>query len=75
MAVYRYFLCEDPSAASPPSDELLTIDADSPDAIAGMLLKSSQPPADSKLLWVNVLVWISPDGKQRGFQSFRVASP
>ena len=71
MAVYRYFLCADPSAASPPIDELLTIEADSP-ASAAELLRSGRLPANAQLLWANILVWTSPDAKQCGFQSFRL---
>jgi hypothetical protein len=73
MAVYRYFLSNDPSAASPPLEELATVDADSPSAAAAILTTSGQLPANWRSLWAHILVWSSLDGKQLGFQSFRLA--
>jgi len=72
MAVYRYFLCEDPTAASPPLDDLATIEADSP-AAAARKIKTGRLPNHTNVLWVNILIWTSPDGKQLGFQSLRLA--
>jgi hypothetical protein len=73
MAVYRYFLCEYPSAPSPPIEELLSIEADSPANAAARFKENSQLTANPNHLWLNILVWTSPDGKQHGFQSFRLA--
>jgi hypothetical protein len=72
MARFRYFFSRDPSAVSPTTDELLSIEAESrPDALDAIIHRNGAPE-DWPSLFVNLLVWTSDDGEQRGFESTRL---
>jgi hypothetical protein len=74
MATYMYYLGHDPTTLSPPSNELSSIDAESPAAAVSKLRSEGRLPQDWQSLWVHVLVWTSDDGEQRGFESMRLAN-
>jgi len=67
-----YYLSRDPNTSSPPSSELLSIDAESPLAAARTLISGGTLPDNWQSLWAHVLVWTSDDGEQRGFESIRL---
>jgi hypothetical protein len=73
MATQIYYLSREPSACSPPSNELLRIDADTPAAVVGKLLESGTLPPDWQSMWAHVLVWTSEDGLNRGFATMRLS--
>jgi len=74
MATYRYYLSRDPSTPSPPSSELLSIEAQSPSEVVAKLMNGGKLPPDPQFQWVHVLIWTSDDGERRGFASTRIAS-
>jgi len=73
MASQKYYLSRDPSSTSPPSSELLSIDAESPLAAMRKLISNGTLSDNWQSLWAHVLVWTSDDGNQRGFESIRLA--
>ena len=68
MPLYRYYLSDSPGDPSPATDELLSIDADSPaDAVTRLRRENRLPTGPSN--WIHFLVWSDPTGRQRGFES------
>jgi hypothetical protein len=72
MTTYRYFLSARMTDASPPTDELQVVEADSPTAAVRQLAAGGRLPAGWESLRIHFLVWTSADGSQRGFESVRL---
>lgn len=73
MATLMYFFSSDPRVTAPPSDEWVSIEADSSyDAIC-KLKSTGGLPHNWQSLWAHVLVWTADNGKQCGFESIRLA--
>jgi hypothetical protein len=72
MTTWRYYLSEEPNCPSPPSIELSTVQGASPAHAVRRLLREGQLPPDYERLWAHFLVWTSPDGMQRGFESIQL---
>jgi hypothetical protein len=73
MATLMYYFSANPSANAPPTSELKSIDADSSLDAIQKLRDDGGLPSDWQLLWAHVLVWTADNGKQRGFESIRLA--
>ncbi|HEY2411490.1 MAG TPA: hypothetical protein VGI40_04580 [Pirellulaceae bacterium] len=73
MATLMCFFSTSPTAQAPPSSELLSIDADSSLDALYKLKDAGRLPANWQSLWAHVLVWTIDNGKQRGFESIRLA--
>ena len=72
MPTQHYYFSRDPSTPSPPQNELLSVEAESPRAAIAKLTPLIAEPRDWHELWVHVLVWTGRDGNQRGFESVRL---
>ena len=72
MARFRYYFSHDPRALSPPTDKLLSIEAESNAEALGAIIHRNGAPEDWPSVFVNLLVWSSDDGEQRGFESTRL---
>jgi len=72
MARFKYYLSHDPGALSPPTEDLMSIEADSQADAIERIRASDGAPIDWQPVWVHVLVWSSVDGEQRGFESARL---
>jgi hypothetical protein len=73
MATLMYYFSTDPSSSAPPSSELISIDADSSLEALYKLKDEGRLPLNWQSLWAHVLVWTTDNGKQRGFESIRLA--
>jgi len=72
VATFRYYISDNPGSLSPPTEELLTIEADSATDAAERISALEYAPDSWPIVWLHVLVWISADGEQRGFESTRL---
>jgi hypothetical protein len=72
MPEYRYYLSRNPGMPSPPTDELLSVQAESQAGAIETLRQSGNTPGDWPEVWAHFLVWSSEDGEQRGFESIRL---
>jgi len=72
MVRFRYYLSQAPTSLSPPTAELLSVEADSPADAAEQIGDSDAASVDLAPIWVHVLVWLSVSGEQRGFESTRL---
>jgi len=72
MARFRYYLTRDPGTLSPPTDELMSIEADSQANAIERIKATDGAPMDWPNVWAHVLVWMSADGEQRGFESTKL---
>jgi hypothetical protein len=68
-----YFFSLSPTASAPPTSELNSIDADSSLDALCKLKDEGRLPANWQSLWAHVLVWTADNGRQRGFESIRLA--
>jgi hypothetical protein len=73
MATLMYYLSASACTIAPPSSELASIDADSSLEAIHKLKDEGRLPPNWQSLWAHVLVWTMNDGKQRGFESIRLA--
>jgi hypothetical protein len=71
MREFKYYLSSDPGSPSPPTSELLRIEADSASAMVTQLGAEDRLREEHEPVWVHVLVWASADGQLRGFKSTR----
>jgi hypothetical protein len=70
MARFRFYFSRDPTTPSPPTDELLNVEAESKaEALEAI---AHDMPQDWSSVWVHVLVWADDDGQQRGFETIRL---
>jgi len=72
MARFRYYFSNDPGMPSPPTDELLSVEADSKSDALEAIIQRSGAPEGWPTVWANLLVWSSDDGEQRGFESTKL---
>jgi len=72
MARFRYYLSRSPGTVSPPTDELLSVEADFQADTIERIRISHGAPSEWQAVWVHLLVWASADGEQRGFESVRL---
>ena len=72
MATLNYYLSSHLSGISPPTSELSTIEADSPQQAVMKLIQEERLPPKCEGLWAHFLTWTSEDGEQRGFTSIRL---
>ena len=73
MTPYRYFFSTRITDPSPPVNELLVMEAESPTAAVTQLAERGLLPADWESQWIHFLVWSSEDGSNCGFQSLRLS--
>ena len=73
MATLMYFFSDSPSASAPPSSELMSVDAESSLEAIRKLQDDGKLPGNWQSLWAHVLVWTADNGRQRGFESIRLA--
>jgi hypothetical protein len=69
MATFRYYVSREPSAPSPPTDQLSSIEAPSHRQAAIKLAQQRRLHGDDELVWAHFLTWVSASGQQRGFES------
>lgn len=68
---FRYYLSNDPGTLSPPTDEMLTIEANSlSDAIER--INGGNLPKERHPVWLHLLIWGAADDHNRGFESTRL---
>jgi hypothetical protein len=72
MARFRYYLSHAPTSLSPPTEELLNIEADSPANAVERISDRDTWSVDWPSIWVHVLVSSTVSGEQRGFESTRL---
>jgi hypothetical protein len=72
MARFKYFLSHAPTSLSPPTEELLNIEANTPADAIEKISDSDVASVDWPSLWVNVLVSATVNGEQRGFELTRL---
>jgi hypothetical protein len=72
MRQFQYYLSSDIFTPSPPTRELLRIDAESPADVLDTLIAGDEIPEGADELWLNVLVWVGDEGQQPGFESCRI---
>jgi hypothetical protein len=72
MARFRYYLSHDPGTLSPPTEELLSIEADSRAEALERIKAGEGAPNEWSSVWAHLLVWASVNGGQRGFESTRL---
>ncbi len=73
MRTFRYYLSSDLCGISPPTSELRTIEAESPQQAVIKVVQEERLPPNYEGLWAHFLTWTSEDGEQRGFSSIRLA--
>jgi hypothetical protein len=73
MTPYRYFLSSRITDPSPPIDELLSVEAESPAAAATQLLQRGLLPEGWESQWIHFLEWTSKNGTKHGFYSLRLS--
>ena len=72
MARFRYYFSNGARALSPPTDKLLSIEAESKSEALDAIIHRNGAPEDWPTVWANLLVWRSDDGEQRGFESTKL---
>jgi len=72
MARFRYHFSRNPGTLSPPTGELLTIEAGTRAEAIERIRANDAAPVESASVWLNFLVWVSVNGEQRGFASTRL---
>ena len=72
MTPYRYFLSSRITDPAPPSNELLTVEAESPLEAVAQLAQRGLLPAGWEALWIHFLEWTSKNGQKQGFYSLRL---
>src|SRR5262245_6729147 len=72
VATFRYYISDSPGSLSPPTEELLTIQADSATDAVERIRSLEYAPDCWPIGWLHGLVWLSAGGEQRGFESTRL---
>jgi len=72
MAQFRYYVSQSPGTPSPPTGNLLSMEADLRADALTRIRDSDGAPSEWPAVWAHVLVWMSSNGEQRGFESVRL---
>jgi len=72
MSRFRYYFFRGPGTHSPPTDELLSVEAESKPEALDAIIDRHGAPEDWPSVFVNLLICSSDNGEQRGFESARL---